>query len=496
MNAKELTTFHGVFPAYLSWSQSFIHRLIDGLEQTGRQVVLCERRENAERFSVERVEQLAARNLADPLSTALTGSRLARRWQPDLVHAHMGPSALRMMLLVQLARLPFVATFAGRDLAVQASLPGLAGLYTQLFDQLDLAICVSRDLARRLEAAGMNPDRIEVVHRGVMIEGPTTARPGREGPLRILMVGRLVPKKGHADALEALAELRRRGVAAHLTIVGEGPLLGALRRQCQHAGLEKQVDFEGVASPARVTETMAEAQLILHCSVTDREGDIEGIPNVLLEAGACGLPALATRHGGISELVMDGETGWLIDEGDIAGIVDILEQVESHRERLELAGAAARRRIETGFALDRQVARHAEIYEQLARTPARASLGWRVSEDLSLLMARAWDHPKSARELATVDLILRWLGPAASGPWGRLFLGPAALAKRLLPAPVRFGGKRLVQDAAARRRHADLDMSGQVEALGLLRKFYANGGNAGSLPGTTPGTLLSGLRAI
>ena len=110
---------------------------------------------------------------------------------------------------------------------------------------------------------------------------------------------------------------------------------------------------------------MADSDILLHPSLTPEDGDREGIPNAVIEGQATGLPVVSTRHGGIPELVVDGETGLLVGEYETASLSDALRQLLASKERRLQLGAAGRERIVREFSLEQQAQRYLEMYREL-----------------------------------------------------------------------------------------------------------------------------------
>ncbi len=135
--------------------------------------------------------------------------------------------------------------------------------------------------------------------------------------LRLLVVGRVSSRKGQHDAIEAVAHLRARGIAARLTLAGEGNARDVREAKEKAAGLGVEVDWPGYVDP-RPLYASHDASLVC--------GPNDPIPRVAIEANACGIPTVGVRSGGIPEVIVEGETGWLCDEGDGPGLADALER--------------------------------------------------------------------------------------------------------------------------------------------------------------------------
>ena len=205
-------------------------------------------------------------------------------------------------------------------------------------------VCTS-DFARSQIQAFVDPGewhKLETVPMGVdaarFKPSPHTGD-GRQEPLRIVTVGRLAGVKGQAVMLDAMAELERRGVAAHLTIAGDGPERGQLERRTSKLGLGDRVEFAGPVGHDRVTDLYAAADVFCSASFA------EGLPTVLLEAMATGLPTVATRIMGTPELVEHEVTGLLVPPARADALADALERLASRPDERRAMGEAGRRKV-------------------------------------------------------------------------------------------------------------------------------------------------------
>ncbi len=280
----------------------------------------------------------------------------------DVLHCHFGPvggmvETLRDIGAVQ-GRL--ATTFHGADLT--ACLRDRPERYRDLVRSGDLFLPISDYLRQRLLALGCQPSRLAVLRMGVDLDRFVERPRSRiaTGPLSVLTVGRLVDKKGVADGLRAVAAARRRGIELRYTIIGDGPLRGRLEALAGELAIEDAVSFKGWCLQDAIVEALYEHDVLLAPSITAPDGDQEGIPVTLMEAMATGMPVVTTRHSGIPELVEDGVSGLLADEGDYAALADALKRLSDSPELARSIGRAARLRvseIHDADALDEQLDR-------------------------------------------------------------------------------------------------------------------------------------------
>lgn len=183
--------------------------------------------------------------------------------------------------------------------------------------------------------------------------------PRRPEPGRLLCVAALREKKGHADLVDAAAELARRGRPVHLVFAGDGEERGALERRARDRGVA--LELLGAVGPQRVRDELARAAaFVLPCRVA-RNGDLDGIPVALMEAMAAGVPVVSTRLSGVPELVEDGVSGYLAGAGDVASLVAALERCLAAVAPAEQVGGMARRRVAALHDLERTSAELARV---------------------------------------------------------------------------------------------------------------------------------------
>jgi colanic acid/amylovoran biosynthesis glycosyltransferase len=182
--------------------------------------------------------------------------------------------------------------------------------------------------------------KLEIVHCGVDPSAyDVPDRHERPGPLHVLCVGRLVADKGHGVLLDALATLRDQGVEVRATFAGDGPERGALERQAAQLRLGAGISFEGLVSQERLRDLYSAADVFCLPSFA------EGVPVVLMEAMATGLPVVSTRVTGIPELVDDGVSGELAPPGRPEALASAIRGLAADPDRRTALGRAARAKV-------------------------------------------------------------------------------------------------------------------------------------------------------
>ncbi|RWP73317.1 glycosyltransferase [Mesorhizobium sp.] len=237
--------------------------------------------------------------------------------------------------------------------------------YRRLFASADGIITPSRFIADRLIQIGCPHDKLHVSPCGIL---PERFTPSKRESGRLLVVGRFVEKKSPHLAIEAFARIASRFPKARLDLVGDGPLMARSKALVEQENLSDRVIFHGSRSTEFVQGMMQNAAIFLQHSVTARNGDMEGLPVSILEAMASALPVVATRHSGIPEAVVDGETGILVEEHDIESMAEALAGLLAEPHRAAKMGDAGRQRVLDHFTQrhTRDRLRHAMMLPALA----------------------------------------------------------------------------------------------------------------------------------
>ncbi|GAB3094332.1 glycosyltransferase [Lysobacter terrae] len=268
-----------------------------------------------------------------------------RGFAPQLIHAPWAtyPATVAWLLSRQLD-LPFSFTSRAHDIFIEDH------MMARKLESAALAVTITqfnqRFMARWMRAPGSVP--VHVIHSALNLPDLPFVRTGRQ-PLKLLSVGRLVPMKGFDILITALAQLRERGIEVSCTIIGEGPERGRLEHLRSTLGLESVVALPGAMPQGDVVRHMTDATLMVLPCVVAKNGQSDGIPNVLMESMATGLPVVSTRISGIPELIEDGVSGSLVEAGDAAGLAEAIETLLHDPDRRESYAQAGRRKVEREF---------------------------------------------------------------------------------------------------------------------------------------------------
>lgn len=276
----------------------------------------------------------------------------ARRLGIRHIHAHFANTPCEVAAMMSLMTgLPFSFTTHAKDLYLTAP----ARIAERAAAARFVVTCTGHNVAYlRAILPPASADKVSLVYHGVDFERfrfrlpPDRHARGGQPPV-ILSVGRLVPKKGFDDLLAACAMLRDRGVAFRCRIVGAGPLHDTLRAEIAARGLGDAVELMGAMTHARLIELFDAADVFALASRVTDDGDRDGIPNVVAEAMAIGVPVIASAVSGIPEVVIDEETGLLAPPREPARLADQIERVLADPALARRLARAGRARLETCF---------------------------------------------------------------------------------------------------------------------------------------------------
>ena len=261
-------------------------------------------------------------------------ARSLRRERIDCVLAEYGPTGANVLNVCKSLRLPLVVTFLGYDASVHQILQQYEFAYKDLFKYASAVIVVSRSIQEKLKDLGCPAEKMHYSPTGPH-DRFFNVKPNFSQKL-FISTGRFVDKKAHYYTILAFNEVLKKHPEAKLVMAGEGALLNVCINLIRFLKIEHAVSLPRVITLEQFSEYLTVARAYVQHSVTALDGDMEGTPVAILEASAAGVPVISTRHAGISDVVVDGETGFLVDEHDVMGMskymMDVLEDEHLARE--------------------------------------------------------------------------------------------------------------------------------------------------------------------
>jgi glycosyltransferase involved in cell wall biosynthesis len=310
--------------------------------------------------------------LAAPLAMAagcFKAMRVAQKRRATVMHGHwVVPGGV----IAAAARpaLPLVVSLHGSDVFVAEKTAPAGAAARRVFARAGFVTACSADLAHRATALGADADRLEVVPYGVDT-ARFTPRPDSRAAVRarigvapgdrlVVAAGRLVRKKGFEYLIDAMAQLP----GAHLALGGDGDLAHELRARAGAVGVADRVHFLGNVSQDDVAGWFGAADVVAIPSVRDDSGNVDGLPNTVLEALAAGAPVVATSAGGIGSVVLDDQTGLIVPERDAAALARAVALLFDDPARRLRLGEAARKAVAARFGWDMAAARFESAYDR------------------------------------------------------------------------------------------------------------------------------------
>ncbi|WP_268035822.1 glycosyltransferase [Algoriphagus sp. PAP.12] len=253
----------------------------------------------------------------------------------NLILANYGPSGALLAPIAQQLNIPLIVHFHGYDASIYSVLDKYRSAYQIMFETANRFIVVSEEMKNDLLQLGAPEEKlikITYAPHSRFLE----IKPSYKGN-QILAIGRFVEKKAPYLTLMAFKKAKKAFPDLHIKFVGTGDLLSICQDLCISLNI-KGVEFSGVLSAEEIAFEMSQSFCFIQHSKQASNGDKEGTPVAILEAMAAGLPIISTRHAGIPEVVEDGSSGFLVDEGDVDGMADKIMKLHLNREKAQNFG--------------------------------------------------------------------------------------------------------------------------------------------------------------
>ncbi len=300
-----------------------------------------------------KIKNLIRYNITNVLDKYKVQQTLSR-YKIDVVLAEYGHIGILAHALLKDTHIPLVVHFHGIDAYQKALLHQRKQKYQEMFAYSRGVIAVSRDMEQQLISLGAPAEKVFYNTYGVDIDLFNQTAPSLAGP-NLLAVGRFVDKKAPYLTILAFKKVLRAVPEARLTILGDGPLWHVCMTMVRSLNLERAVRLLGAVGQNEVASLMQKTRVFVQHSIVAQSGDSEGTPNTILEAGASGIPVVSTKHAGIKDIVQHGETGFLVEEGDIEKMAHHMICLLQNPSLADKMGNAARTYIRSNHQLEKSL---------------------------------------------------------------------------------------------------------------------------------------------
>ncbi|MFD2517941.1 glycosyltransferase [Salinimicrobium flavum] len=269
-----------------------------------------------------------------------------------LVFAEFGPTGTRMIPICKKLTLPLIVHFHGVDASKYDVIKNNDN-YREVFKYASYVITVSKEMYAKLLQLGCPEEKLVYNVYGPRDEFFEVS-PGFQNP-HFISIGRFVDKKAPYYNILAFSKVLKKYPQAKLFMAGKGALLNSSRNLVKYFKLDKNIIFLGVISSEEFRHHMEGSLALIQHSIIAEDGDSEGTPLSVLEASAAGLPVIATQHAGIKDVIINGETGLLVEEHDVEAMAAAMIQVLEQQNYAKKMGAAGKKYIQQNFTMERHI---------------------------------------------------------------------------------------------------------------------------------------------
>ena len=369
---------------YLNKSMTFVYRQLLSVSQEFEAIVLTSNEiNNRDIFPFEKIFSKSITPLGRLFRVykKLTGHfailspmqkkyfyNILKKNNVKLVHAHFGPSAIEIYPVAKRLNVPLIVSFYGYDASQLLSNKKYLNDLKKIFEYA-LILAMSNYMFEKLKMLNPKRENIYKLYLGIdlskfpLIERKPLVKKYHDGEEIIcLQISNFVEKKGHKYTIKAFSELLKEYNRCKLILGGAGKMLSEIKILTSKLGISDKVEFINNVNPEDLFTFMKKADLFFHHSVTSSKGDQEGIPTVITEAMATGLPVISTYHAGIPELIQDGVNGFLVKEKDIDGYINIMIKALSTDQEIS---HNAFNKVKLEFNLELQSKKLVELYKKI-----------------------------------------------------------------------------------------------------------------------------------
>lgn len=315
------------------------------------------------------VDYVCGRSAGAALSAIPYANAMRRTGQWDIVHVHFGNLALPVAQLCEAGFInaPVVVTFHGTDLNAKKRVP-ISQLYARVFQAAQLLTVGTKHMAKHLEECDIPPEKYKIVPMGIDLsrfKRSLAQSVGANSGTRLITTGRLVEVKGIEYAIRAVAVLSKTWPNITLDIIGDGPLRNDLGILCKQLNIDLAVKFHGALEHDKLLALLQRSDIYVQPGIVAADGTREGQGVAVAEAQAAGLPVVASRVGGIPEVVAEGESAFLVEPKDVCALANQISVLIRDPELRNRMGAAGKVFVEKTLDQEALAKRWTTIYNGL-----------------------------------------------------------------------------------------------------------------------------------
>lgn len=296
-----------------------------------------------------------------PIGMDKVWDRYVYERKPDVALAEFGPNGIHVLEACRRHRIPLVVHFHGYDASSLLRFKSYRDCLPDLFKKSAAVVVVSKPMLKTLEGLGCPSSKLHVIPCGAPLYEFSLSNAVENQTCHFLAVASFTPQKGPMHTLRAFASCANRLPDVTLTMIGAGKQLPQAQKWVKNNGLSSKVRLLGYQPIEVVRKHMCNSSVFVQHSLTTRQGWVEGWGVSMAEAASSGLPVIATNHGGIPDHVINGKTGFLVEEGDWKTMGEMMVILARDPELRKKMGAAGRQNIEKVGNFEIQIRKLADL---------------------------------------------------------------------------------------------------------------------------------------